>query len=167
MIRTASKVLGLTSLAALLLGCGEQTTRYPVTGKVLIDGEPLPWGSIRFVPEQGRPATSEIRSDGTFSLAQASLAPDPQPTGIAPGRYRIAVAASEIIDEDAGEVEWLVPSKYADFRTSDISVEIDGPQRELVVDLTWEGNDLPDSLESPIAHENSSQPPVEQEASSE
>jgi hypothetical protein len=119
-----------------------------VTGQVLIDGEPLPTGTIRFVPETGRPAIGEIGFDGTFELTEASLSSGPKKTGVAPGKYRVAVAASEVIDEDADEVQWLAPSKYADFRTSELSVEIDGPQDELIVDLTWDGNDLPGSVEN-------------------
>jgi hypothetical protein len=144
----ASKSIGLSLVAVILLGCGEQPVRYPVEGQVLIDGEPLSSGFVRFVPETGRPSTGEIHLDGTFSLREASLSSTPPPRGVPPGKYRVAVAAAHVIDEDAGKVEWLVPSKYADFRTSDISVEIDGPEDELVLDLTWNGDDLPSSLEN-------------------
>jgi hypothetical protein len=42
----------------------------------------------------------------------------------------------------------LVQRKYSDFRTSDMSVEIDGPQDELIVDLTGDGNEPLGSIES-------------------
>jgi hypothetical protein len=138
MMGYASKSIGLSLLTILLLGCGEPPVRYPVEGQVLIEGEPLSSGFIRFVPEKGRPSTGEIHLDGTFTLREASLSADPPPRGIPPGKYRVAVAAAHVIDEDAGQVEWLVPSKYSDFRTSDLAVEIDGPENELVFDLNDE-----------------------------
>jgi hypothetical protein len=150
----ASNSIGLGLLAVILLGCGEQPVRYPVEGQVLIDGEPLSSGFIRFVPDTGRPSTGEIHIDGTFTLREASLSSNPPPKGIPPGKYRVAVAAAHVIDEDAGEVEWLVPSKYADFRTSEISVEIEGPEDELVLDLTWKGDDAPRAVEK---HANASE----------
>ncbi|MDZ4657553.1 MAG: hypothetical protein SH868_08225 [Bythopirellula sp.] len=149
----ALSAIGLSFVAVGLLGCGEQPMRYPVSGKVMIDGEPLSLGSIRFVPEKGRPVTSAILSDGTFALAETSLSSDPDQKGVAPGKYRVAVSASKVIDEDAGEVEWLAPSKYADFRTSEIEEQIEGPRSDLVIDLTWEGNEMPDAEDE---QENSS-----------
>jgi hypothetical protein len=80
----------------------------------------------------------------------------------------VAVAAAHVIDEDADEVEWLVPRKYADFRTSDIAVQIDGPQDELVVDLTWDDVEPPGAAERDAdAAETSNNVPDEHEASSE
>lgn len=136
--------VGLALMCLVSLGCSDQPSRYPVAGRVLIDGEPLSTGSIRFVPEQGRPATSKIRTDGTFALSQASLNSDPTQRGINAGIYRVAVSAAKIIDEDSDNVEWLAPSKYADFRTSEISIEIERPHDDLVVDLTWAGDESVD-----------------------
>jgi hypothetical protein len=167
MMGNASNAIGLSVLAVILAGCGEQPIRYPVAGQVLVDGAPLSAGFIRFVPEAGRPSTGEILPDGTFTLREASLSPGPPPKGIAPGKYRVAVAAAQVINEDAGEVEWLAPSKYADFRTSEISVEIDGPEDELVFDLTWNGDGAPSAVENhDKASETSNDAPDEQGASS-
>jgi hypothetical protein len=167
MIGNASKLIGLSALVVTLWGCGQQPTRYPVAGQVLIDGEPLPTGTIRFVPDTGRPATGEIGFDGTFALTEASPSSGRRKTGVGPGKYRVAIAAAHVVDEDAGEVEWLAPSKYADFRTSELSVEIDGPQSELVIDLTWDGSEAPNFVEPhDKAAETSNNAPIEHEASS-
>ncbi len=163
-VSKASLAFGISLLATALLGCGEQSVRYPVAGKVLIDGEPLSMGSIRFVPKKGRPATSAILSDGTFNLAESSLSPAPNQQGVAPGKYRVAVSATKIIDEDADEVEWLAPSKYADFRTSEIEMEINGPQKDLIVDLTWEGNELSEADEDESNSEVSTSDQASEEA---
>jgi hypothetical protein len=164
LISNDSLAVGMSLLAGLLLGCGEQSMRYPVAGKVMIDGEPLSMGSIRFVPDKGRPATSAISSDGTFELTETSLSPNPNQQGVAPGKYRVAVSATKIIDEDADEVEWLAPSKYADFRTSEIEMEINGPQKDLIVDLTWEGNELPEADEDESNPEESTSEDISEEA---
>jgi hypothetical protein len=125
-----------------LAGCQEEPRRFPVSGTVLIDGKPLAGGSIRFVAEAGRPATSGIMSDGSFELGESSISIQPgSALGIMPGVYRVAVSASEIIDELTEEVRWLAPSKYADFRTSGLEVTVDGPQKELIINLTWEGSE--------------------------
>jgi hypothetical protein len=129
-------LIAIPSLAMMAMGCGEQSARYQVAGKVLIDGEPLPAGLIRFVPDKGRPATGGIGWDGSFTLSQTSVSSKPPQMGIPPGNYRVAVVASQVIDEDAGEVDSLVPSKYADFRTSEIAFQIDRPRDDLVVALS-------------------------------
>jgi hypothetical protein len=128
-------------LLGAALGCGDQPTRYPVSGKVMIDGEPLSMGTIRFVPRSGRPVSSAIMSNGSFVLSESSLSSSRLSDGVTPGVYRVSVSASKIINEDADKVQWLAPSQYADFRTSGIELEIDSPQDDLVVDLTWKGHD--------------------------
>jgi hypothetical protein len=127
-------------LTAAGVGCQEQSTRYPVSGRVLIDGKPLQTGSIKLVPESGRPVSSAIMSDGSFKLAENSLSSSRSNDGVSAGIYQVSISASKVIDEDAGQVEWLAPSKYADFRTSGLEVRIEGPERDLRLDLTWKGN---------------------------
>lgn len=130
----------VSSLLLLSLsGCSEQPTRFPVAGKVLIDGEPVPTGSIQFVPEGGRPFASKISSNGAFRLTEATLDKQAKPDGVAPGRYRIGVSSTEVLDEDEGEVIKHIPGRYADFRTSELEMEIDAPKEDLIIELTWEG----------------------------
>ena len=50
-------------------GCGDgRPERVPVAGVVLIDGEPLTSGNIKFVPKDGRPSAGKIGPDGRFNL---------------------------------------------------------------------------------------------------
>jgi hypothetical protein len=156
----------LLSVLMAMAGCNDQPPRYPVAGRVLIDGEPLSTGSIRFVPEQGRPATSMIHTDGTFALSQASLTSDPTQRGIMAGKYRVAVSAANVIDEDADDVEWLAPSKYADFRTSEIAMEIDRPHDDLVVDLTWKEEGSLEGLRNSKSDSSRSNAPSQQKDAS-
>jgi hypothetical protein len=131
----------VTVLACICLaGCAKQPQRVHVSGTVLIDGKPLTRGSIRFFPEKGRPVSSEIMSDGSYELSESSISAPSRDSGVLPGRYRVAVSAPEVLDEQAGKVLWHSPSKYADFLTSGIVVNIDGPKDDLLIELTWEGN---------------------------
>ncbi len=125
------------------LGCGEsKPERVPVSGKVLIDGKPLNKGVIRFVPEQGRPSSSAILSDGTFDVASTTLGDDPIQIGVFPGHYKIEVSASEAINEET--IRWHAPKKYSNFRSSGLEIDIHKPSDNLIVELTWDG------LEGPI-----------------
>lgn len=149
-------------------GCEKTPQRVPVAGRVLLDGQPLEEGSVRFVPAKGRPVGGQIQSDGTFTLVEQSLSAPAD--GIAPGNYRVAVTAMHVVDENAGDVEWLTPQKYADHHTSDLQVSIDGPVDNLVLALT---SDAADDLsgdaagaDAPVADQDATQPDGNEKASS-
>lgn len=130
-----------------IVGCNDQPTRYPVAGRVLVDGQPLVMGTIKFVPESGRPLSGKINPDGSFMLSDSSLSSSRLTDGALPGVYRVSVSAAKVIDEDADQVEWLAPSQYADFRTSGIELEIDSPHDDLVLELTSDaGEDVDEEL---------------------
>lgn len=123
----------------LLSGCSEQPTRYPVAGRILIDGQPVPKGSIQFVPEKGRPFAGKIDENGTFRLAELSVDGAGKRLGVAPGKYQVGISSAEIVNEDSDEMLNHIPRKYADYRTSELVVEIDSPKEDMLIELTWEG----------------------------
>jgi hypothetical protein len=128
-------------LLPVLGGSERKVQRVAVSGRVLIDGEPLTKGSIRFVAASSRPASSQISPDGSFRVAARSLsAGGAEAVGLLPGSYRIAVSSAEALGEaeDAG-VRWLVPRRYRDFRTSGLEADIQAPNESMIVELTWEG----------------------------
>ncbi|MBN1851203.1 MAG: hypothetical protein JW829_00705 [Pirellulales bacterium] len=117
----------------LMVGCGDSLPkRVPVSGQVLIDHQPLTQGSIRLVPKDARPATGKIGPDGRFTLTTFG-----DEDGVVLGTHRVAVNALEILS--ANSQRWLVPKKYANERTSELTVTIDGPTDSLKVELTWDG----------------------------
>lgn len=120
-------------------GCSEQQTRFPVAGKVLIDGEPVPTGSIQFVPVTGRPFVGKIERDGTFRLTDSSVSNEQSLPGVPIGMYQIGISSAEVIDEDKGEILRHIPSHYADYRQSDLKMEITKAEEDLVIELTWKG----------------------------
>ena len=124
-------------------GCDERAPeRVPIAGTVLIDGEPLTTGTIRFVPASGRPASSAILADGSFVLAAESVDRVTQP-GVPPGEYRVQIASSVIVDDET--IRWNVPQKYADFRTSGLVVNVAEPAEDLLIELSWSEDENPDS----------------------
>lgn len=131
--------VALVCVAALVVvGCAEKQSLIPVSGKVLIDGKPVTKGSIQFVPEKGRPYASKILEDGSFRLADLSVSKDRLP-GVSEGKYRIGISSAEVVNEDSGVILRQIPAHYADFKKSDLELEITEPQENLLIELTWEG----------------------------
>jgi len=124
-------------LMLALLGCSDgRPTRVPVSGRVMIDGKPVIKGSVRFVPEGARPSAGTLDSQGRFKLTCYD-----GEDGAVLGKHRVQVSASEIIG--AEKVVWHAPSKYADFRSSGLSVEVTEPTDSVLIKLTWAGQKRP------------------------
>jgi hypothetical protein len=117
-------------LPVVLVGCDDRPTRVPVSGIVTIDGQPLDRGNIKFVPKEGRPSAGSIGADGRFTLTCYD-----GNDGALLGTHRVQVAANRIISDS--KIEWFAPPKYADFRTSEISVEVTVPVEDVKIELHW------------------------------
>lgn len=129
-LRRYSIALAVASLVITATGCSDGLpTRVPVSGKVLVDGEPINKGRIMFYPEGGRPAYSKIQQDGSFTLSCFK-----KNDGAQVGLNRVSVLSRTIISEN--NVEWYAPSHYANQHTSGIEVEITEPLDDLVIELT-------------------------------
>ena len=141
--RRGSALVASLFMMLALGGCGQAVQRVAVSGKVLLDGEPLTVGTIRFVPASGRPASSRILADGSFRVARKSLsAGGDEVVGLFPGNYHIAISATESLGEaEDAEVRWLVPRRYGDFRTSGLEADIQASTESMIVELTWEGSE--------------------------
>lgn len=125
----------LVTLFLLLLwgatGCGDgRPARVAVSGMVTIDGAPITRGSIKFVPEQGRPSFGQIGPDGHFTLTCYD-----GKDGALPGKHRVQVDANRPISEKKMEI--FTPKHYADFRTSEIEVVVEKPVDDLKIELSW------------------------------
>ncbi len=118
-------------LVAVYSGNG-RPDRFPVSGQVLIDGEPLAHGEVRFIPDGARASIGTLDEHGRFTLTCFDGS-----DGAVPGTHRVEVATAESLNEK--EVRWHAPEKYASFETSGLSVEITGPTDDLVIKLTWDG----------------------------
>jgi hypothetical protein len=129
--------LGLAAtvcLAAMLpAGCGDgRPRRVPVSGRVLIDGQPVTQGTIAIIPEKARASGSDIGPDGRFTMTCFG-----DEDGVVPGTHTVTVTSIQDIDQKTRKQ--LVPPKYSEPETSDLKVTIDGPNDALTINLTWAG----------------------------
>lgn len=122
LVKSFYTTFALLLLIVMLVGC-DDGGQPPVTGKVTLDGDPLPEATVAFIPI-GRVDTNSVATtdeNGEFSLNYTS-----QEKGATPGRYQVQI--SKIRMTDAAEIETL-PAKYN--AESDLEVEVteDGENR--------------------------------------
>tara|TARA_R110002111_G_scaffold2705_4_gene17950 strand:+ start:41405 stop:41833 length:429 start_codon:yes stop_codon:yes gene_type:complete len=127
-INPVQKWFSLIFTMCVLVGCGSSAdgvVRYPVTGTVTWNGQPLPEGDIIFIPTEktARPEGAVIK-EGQFELT------------LAPGSMRVEIRASretgKMIESavDPGQkiavVENYIPAKYNDKSELKAEVSADG-----------------------------------------
>ncbi|QDV69719.1 hypothetical protein Poly24_34360 [Rosistilla carotiformis] len=127
---TATIAIGLC--LAALLGCEARIPLVPVTGTVTIDGEPLPMGSIMVAPASGPVAYGTIDREGRFTLQTRDG------EGCVVGTHPVSITASEMVQGGAA-IRRLVPERYSDFASSELSIEVTDPTPEVRIELTSEG----------------------------
>ncbi len=120
-------------LLTTLSGCGDTGPELvPVSGIVTIDGQPLTLGSIQVIPAGYRPAYGQIGPDGRFTLTTFKTG-----DGVVRGEHQAAVSACEILN--AGQQKWHAPKRYLDATESGLRIVVDGPSKNLEVNLSWNG----------------------------
>jgi len=126
--------LSMLPVALLLAtGCNSRPTCVPVSGKVLVDGEPLKYGGILFVPYGGRRSSGILDENGCFKLT--CFEPN---DGAMLGIHQIQILANESINDTT--TKWHAPKIYADRTTSGLTQEVSGPTDAVVIELTWKGS---------------------------
>jgi hypothetical protein len=102
-VRTRLVFLGILAMVLPLAGCGDSgPKRVAIEGMVLVDGKPLPQGSIQFLPvgQQGPMAAATV-NNGKFVL--------PRSEGPVAGEHAIEVIAIRdlgfSLDDDAAYAE--------------------------------------------------------------
>ncbi|MFO0899630.1 MAG: hypothetical protein U0836_19555 [Pirellulales bacterium] len=114
---------GILLALALCVGCGESLPT--VSGKVTIDGKPVPEGMISFQPQpSGAIAVAPIRPDGSYEVKTGTA------TGLKPGEYIIVVQAPKGIppaptaQNPNPKFERWVPAKYGNPETSGLQLTV-------------------------------------------
>lgn len=124
--------LGLL-LSPVLSGCSDgRPRRVPVSGRVLIDGEPLSYGTVMLVPQDARPSTAPLDAQGRFMMNCFE-----EGDGAVLGTHRVGVSAVKPLS--GSSQKWLAPKRYVDYNNSGLEVEITGPTDDLKIELTWDG----------------------------
>ncbi len=115
------------------LGCGDgRPQRVPVSGRVLIDGEPVVHGNIRVFPENARAASGQLGADGRFELTTYDKG-----DGCVLGTHVVTVNALEPIN--ANSQRWHAPRKYREVGTSGLTLEVTEATDTVEILLTWDG----------------------------
>jgi hypothetical protein len=126
LICTASAVLFLT-------GCANQGT---VSGKVSLNGQPLPGGVVTFFDSEGQSRTGGINKDGTYTVSN-----------IAPGKAQVSVLTlnerPSIRDPENKNATSLgtyvpIPAKYMDKEQSGITLDVKTGKQPFDIALTGE-----------------------------
>jgi hypothetical protein len=129
--RFLQSILAIPVLVAT--GCGDgRPSRVPVSGQVLIDGQPLKCGTVRFIPSGHRASQGEVDKSGRFTLSCYATN-----DGAVVGTHRVEVAAFKMVKPTL--MHWEAPKKYQDQTTSGLTQEITGPTDNVVIKLTWNG----------------------------
>ncbi len=123
----------MAGLFILLVGCGGSGPKLvPVSGQVLIDGQPLATGIpgfIQIIPAEGRAASAAIDPQtGRFTVTTWQ-----DGDGCPIGTHKVLVMMEQAVDTTTVS---LIPEKYSDMNMTDLTVTIDGPTDSLVIELT-------------------------------
>ena len=119
-------------IALSMLGCSENAVeRVPVSGRVLLDGEPLAFGTITVIPKGVRQAGGKI-VNGEFSLMTYEKG-----DGTALGTHQVAILSAETLGPSARK--WMIPKHYARASKSGLTLTVDGPTDSALFELSWEG----------------------------
>jgi len=120
-------------MGTLVTGCGDgRPTRVPVSGRVLIDGQPLEHGRIRFYPASNRPASAALGPDGRFSLTTYEFG-----DGCVQGKHPVSVSGTKLSNPTTQR--WYAPKKYAQPSSSGLEFEVTEATDEATIELTWAG----------------------------
>jgi len=124
--------------AACLLGCmlaaGCGSDRHEVSGTVYLDGEPVADASVMFRPTAPGPAAEGVtNARGRYRLQSANR------PGVAAGEYVVIVAKQRTTgvtgDEQVGpggmKIEYVVPQRYSDPKTSGLTVQVPSEKYDL------------------------------------
>jgi hypothetical protein len=130
-------------LIALCVGCGDsdRLPTAPVTGTVLYNGDPLPQGSLLFVPEGGGPsAQGKIEPDGSFTMGTYT-----ESDGAILGKHKVIITAmtaaggsglpEDAVDAVTGAVS-MIPDRYGDLEKSGLTIQVKEENEPVTFKLT-------------------------------
>ena len=97
----ASICLALVAASLAVAGCGPKISRCVLSGSVTSDGEPVPTGTVLFVPENPDPKLQVSGGSADIVDGKYTLTPE---TGLVPGKYKVQVIALVDRNKKTGEI---------------------------------------------------------------
>lgn len=138
MYRAAIVCLGLS----LILGCADGgPERGEVSGRVTVDGKPVPNATVSFFPESanGTPSYGATDSDGRYTLMFTR-----SKSGAMTGKSRVEIVTQKISASEAAEMKAegqqvdttyiAIPPKYAE--PGALTANVEGGRNEINFELT-------------------------------
>lgn len=145
--RLVFSVVFLLPLTAFLAGCGEGEGN-KVNGKVLLNGQPVGGATVTFIANDNSTSGSALTAgDGSFTITDATG------KGLPDGTYKVVVSKVEVAggqgnmdnpddlakmmqQAQAKPAKDLLPKKYKDVTTSDLTVTIPPSEDVVVLELS-------------------------------
>ncbi len=124
----------------VVIGCGRGSDLPPmakVSGTVTLNGQPLPRGTVQFVPDiargtEGPSGVGLIDENGHYGITTTGV------NGAIVGRHKISVEAEQEYDETAISMgPSLIPRRYNNPETSGLAAEVKkGEENEIPLVLS-------------------------------
>jgi hypothetical protein len=130
-----NKLLFAFALAMISLavsGCNRGPKMVKVSGKVLIDGQPLERGFVQVIPKDFRAASGQIGPGGKFTLTTFT-----DGDGCVLGNHTVTVLSNESKGPTA--LHWFAPKKYSTPETSGLTLDIQQATDQADLNLSWDG----------------------------
>src|SRR5262245_34690500 len=119
MVGLRFRMLGVASIALLLVGCGGEA-QTDVSGKITHGGKPVSSGLINFQLGGGRVFGGPINTDGTYEYSMP------------PGEYQVRIDAPGVMPQyiegqpEPKPVPREAPVKYASYDSSGLTITVSG-----------------------------------------
>ena len=133
-VRTARALamVGASLALTALFGCGGDSNKATLSGKVTYKGAPVPGGTLTLYPESGPAYPISLHADGTFSVSDVPVGP--MGVGIDTGGPAAAASAGPGMSNLPPHVD--VPLKYKDPKTSHLTWDVKGGHNTKEFDLS-------------------------------
>ncbi len=96
-----SVCLALVVATLAFAGCGSKVSRCVLSGTVTTDGEPVPVGTVLFIPENPDPKLQVTGASADIVDGKYQLAPE---VGLVPGKYKVQVISLVDRNKKTGEI---------------------------------------------------------------
>jgi hypothetical protein len=126
-------ILGVFALT-FVVGCGGDVKRVPVSGTVMLDGQPLNGGHLVFTPDTAKGNNHRISctgriKDGHYDLETNGVSRVDSGQGVPLGWYKVTFRILEESTKKHPLALPNVPDKYRSVETTPLSVEVkDNPE---------------------------------------